>query len=828
MVSMDSPQSSSIETPPPAFLPESSPISIDQDMVTPNQSKSISARTWLWLGAVVVSLCLLVATLITQNPNVMIMTILAAFVTLAIPGSLRQLVSNVRSVPSIFSASSVVDDVSTANRVGYLFVLGSLITAILGAIPFAPAANIDQNAYLGEGFALLLLVGGLLAVGMLLLRNQLPTFARPIVNASVNLGEIRILRALLGVLGLVILVEINTGRFEVALFAGVSFQIQLLILVISVGLLAWGFGARPIAFVKDNDTKKSVFAGWYGIALVLVLLLGFAVRTTMLESSARVMVDEVNTIDEVLKLKWNPAIQVLTPMTGISPFPWLFAYMQYEGANIIGSNYIGLRIASSVVGLLTIAGTYLFTATIFDRKAALVAAFLLAVFPAHVHMSRLALLNIVDPLMGILALAFLARGFKRNRISDYALAGIFWGLTQYFYEGGRLFFIPLVATWIVFGFIFWRGHLRFQIKGMLITLFLALVIALPVYLTIAWNENALTGRLEATGVGVESLEALLQGDTETIEKFWRRLKIAFGFYLTTPEQSSAYLMGSQPLIMQPLIPFFFLGFFFMLWRFRTMAILIPMWIVSLLAANTLMLNPAGAPRFVLVMPVLALTVAIGIRYIVPILLPERFSFTVPRFRQVRWSAAAIICVLAIFAVYQVSYYFNQHLEEFNVQFRNTRSYPDPGDAAFRTLEFPSGTKVHLVAKYSLDINWFRSIMAYVSFDSQRSYPSQTYFAEDFTLEHLEEYWQEDADNAFFVERGQEEVIQLLYDNFDVYGPYVSWDTIYDQYDIPESKEYLLYYVPKEGSLPPACDGLNRCLASTNVLSEAEIGDEVTE
>src|SRR5690606_27829994 len=124
--------------------------------------------------------------------------------------------------------------------------------------------------------------------------------------------------------------------------------------------------------------------------------------------------------------------------------------------DILGHNLTGLRIFSAVFGTLTVPALYLLARELFDRRTALLAALLLATFPPHIHFSRLGLNNIADPLFGVLALAFLVRGLKRGGLRDYALSGVMLGLTQYFYEGGKLLYPLLFGAWLLLALCFWR------------------------------------------------------------------------------------------------------------------------------------------------------------------------------------------------------------------------------------------------------------------------------------------------------------------------------------------------------------------------------------
>src|SRR5690606_6634794 len=118
------------------------------------------------------------------------------------------------------------------------------------------------------------------------------------------------------------------------------------------------------------------------------------------------------------------------------------------------------------------------------------AALILATLPTHVHFSRLALNNAADPFFGTMALALLARGMHSHRAADFAMAGAFLGLTQYFYEGGRLVYPILTLIWLVFAVSLWKR----KASGILITLITAVIIAFPVYYALHGLE--ITPRLD--------------------------------------------------------------------------------------------------------------------------------------------------------------------------------------------------------------------------------------------------------------------------------------------------------------------------------------------
>ncbi|MBZ0310002.1 MAG: glycosyltransferase family 39 protein, partial [Anaerolineae bacterium] len=305
------------------------------------------------------------------------------------------------------------------------------------------------------------------------------------------------------------------------------------------------------------------------VPLLLITLLGLILRVWGLDTTIRVLVDEVHYTSAAAAF-WHQNIKLLTPMTEISPFPWLYAYGVAGTTEIFGANFFGARLFSALIGTLTIPALYLLAKTLFDRKTALLAALLLATFPPHLHFSRLSMLHVCDALSGTLALAFTARGLKNDRRMDYVLGGAALGLTQYFYEGGRLVFPAVISLWLAGGFLLWEKRPAW--RGAVLLLITALLVAAPVYYTIVAGGTSASGRLNTVGVGGDYLKQVLMsapGD-EIFQAQADRFLQAFLLYLSVPDGSIFYA-GETPLLLVYLVPLFLMGLVLILWRWRSAA-----------------------------------------------------------------------------------------------------------------------------------------------------------------------------------------------------------------------------------------------------------------
>jgi len=118
-----------------------------------------------------------------------------------------------------------------------------------------------------------------------------------------------------------------------------------------------------------------------------------------------------------------------------------------------GAGAWGLRLASAMVGVLTVAATFAATRGLLGRRTgaaaiALFAAGWLAVAFPHVLLSRLGFRAISQPLLQALTVATLWRGLRLGRWRWTVAAGVCLGLTGYTYLAARLFPLPLAIAGI--------------------------------------------------------------------------------------------------------------------------------------------------------------------------------------------------------------------------------------------------------------------------------------------------------------------------------------------------------------------------------------------
>ncbi len=657
---------------------------------------------------------------------------------------------------------------------------GTCLAAVLATVSFQPVNGSYWPAYVQgvqNGLLLLALGGVSLSLSLRLspVQEALPLPTSTALSPARSDWRV----AGLGVLTLAILAEANGQVFGLDFLMGLSPKVQLVGLVGGIGLLVWGLGgsvrlcALPRALPRQHRREVLLVLAITAAALLF--------RLWRLGEVVRVLVDELNFIAPIFSYWEGEPVLLLRPFGGMIPFPWIYPYLQAGGIAVLGRGLAGFRVLSVVIGALTIPALYVLARHLFDRKTALVAAVLLVTFPPHYHFSRIGLNNIADPLFGTLAMAGLAAGLRCNRRLYFALGGAMLGLTQYFYEGGRLLFPLLALFWLGIGWLIWRPHpprlpvrARLPLRALILAALAAVIVAVPIYYTLVGIEWPLAGRLSLAGLNDEYWAQLFT--PEGLQKQSVRLAATLLIYVHRAENSVFY-GGETPLVLPVLAPLLLLGVLYVLRRWRQPGpLLLILWVIGTSLGNSLLVDSAASSRYVVIFPALVLFIAVGIRYLLPLLWPVRGE----RFR--RW---VLVGLVALISVVHVTYYFGPHLDVYN---RQVRPNMDIIDAMLRAADFPQETLTFLVSD-NLNEAYAAGMLALLVDDRQ----VQSISPGEVTVELLADL-PAGRPYAFFVEPHDERLPEVLADTFPnleppAYTPYT---------DVPPWAAFTLYYVPAAG------------------------------
>src|SRR4029453_9401403 len=109
-----------------------------------------------------------------------------------------------------------------------------------------------------------------------------------------------------------------------------------------------------------------------------------------------------------------------------------------------GTSLAMLRLPAALFGAATVISLYALLRGTWGRYAAIAGSTIMAFSVSNVHYSRLALNNIVTQFFWATCFFFLLRALRSRHPSDWVLAGLSAGLSEYFYYGTRL--LPFILA----------------------------------------------------------------------------------------------------------------------------------------------------------------------------------------------------------------------------------------------------------------------------------------------------------------------------------------------------------------------------------------------
>ncbi len=419
----------------------------------------------------------------------------------------------------------------------------------------------------------------------------------------------------------------------------------LCVLSIAAGLLAWtGLREEPL---EEPERPAGPWAPWERWAVVGFALAGLLLRLPKVGTIPFVISgDEASMGIEALHVLEGSLRNPFA--TGWLSHPTLYFFLLAWPVAWLGRNAWGLRLFSPLVGAATLPILYLLARRLFDRRVALVATGLLTVAHLHIHFSRLAINNIYDPLFGLLAAFFLVRGLQEGRTLDFALGGLSLGLGQYFYMGGRLFPI-MVAVYALVWILLHRpaGRRLWLPTTALGSAFL--LTAGPLLDFFRRHPDDFLARLRMVGIlqsGWLTTEQEVTGKS-ALELLWLQLRKSF-FAFTYMHDPTSWYGAKLPYLDALSAVLFMLGLVLLVrhWR-RCGYLLVNVWFwLALILGGMLIENPPSSARFVLFMPAVCLTAALGLVQVLDLLPFSR-----------AWAWRVLAAVLLVAAGLNVGHYF---------------------------------------------------------------------------------------------------------------------------------------------------------------------------
>jgi len=554
--------------------------------------------------------------------------------------------------------------------------------------------------------------------------------------------------------------------------------LQMGLLGIIIGGLAHTFGARLLP--RRFQWKR------HHTLLLLIVLLGGAVRAWDIENTYRLFVDEFSFVGDVYYIMYDNPVMLIPDS---APNTDVYSFFQAILSSIFGPSLTSLRLVSAAVSIGGLVVVYAFARQLFSLRVALMSALLFATLPVYIQFGRIGLNNVVDPVFGMLGFVYVLRGMRSRRMSDYALAGLAFGLTHYFYEGGRLFFTLFLLCWLVWIHIFARRDSMFRsptLRHWGALFFCLIVLMIPVYHTFWQFRFPVTQRLDA----MRTSEPVVQA---RISEFLLDTELG---HLGTPvhqyvffEAYDNFYQSEYAFILPILVPFFLLGFGRLLWQIRTVrGSLIIWWIVGASVSNNLITKTLSAhsPRHIVVYGVLMIVVALGI-HTVWTLLSERAT---GRFR--RWVSRGFIGYLLVVSGVHIHHYFdhvvpNMYDRMYERNLANMGAQPALDDMILRAIELPSDTTVISISDWLFPVT------------HEKIAPYYYGRKDDLTVKGM---FFDDVDGAYFASLPRDTDYVFTFTRFyqDALMPMIKEEFVITKietstYNIPIDNEMLMVHAP---------------------------------
>ncbi len=350
--------------------------------------------------------------------------------------------------------------------------------------------------------------------------------------------------------------------------------------------------------------------------LILLALLAAALlfRVTDLGGTPALMdQDESKFADEGAALYYEGFMT--TPfMPGVDSHPRIYLLMISASIGVFGNTLFAARFPGAIMAALTIPAIYLLGREIFSRRVGLIAAVFMVVWPFQIIFARLSMNQPADPLFATLAFYYLLRGMRRGANIDYIVSGIFLGLAQMFYLGGRLAPVAMVS-YLVYLWLRDRPAVTRNIRQIGLVAVAGFLVTLPLHFYIFYNQEPLSTRADKSIlVNGELAAQATQGTANFMDYFIGQLRGGFTPFIATGDRSGWY--GEKSAMTGPFGgPLILLGTMlclFALWKNPKWCIPLGWALLIVVGINVLGISPPQYERYYPGTPPFALLIAVGI------------------------------------------------------------------------------------------------------------------------------------------------------------------------------------------------------------------------
>jgi hypothetical protein len=334
---------------------------------------------------------------------------------------------------------------------------------------------------------------------------------------------------------------------------------------------------------------------------------------------------------------------------GWTPSPFLYFYIESVGVAALGRTIEAVRLSSALAGALTVGGLYFLGRSMYGHRYGLAAALLLSALHLNMEFSRQALNIIWDGLWYLITLGALWYGWKSGRRAFWILAGLAFGIGQYFYFTDRTL-IATVPLFLVAATVIDRSGWRRNLGNVLPSLASLAAVVLP----LAWNIHIHPDQYLGHASSVSIIgDWMTNAVRETGLPVWRILlkQFSLGFGAFFSVNLSWWYRPGVPILRTLPAVFFISGLAILALRLRdTRTWILLLWLLAFGVTVSLSESTPASQRLPGVTPACALVVGFGVVEIFSLM--EKL---LPAFK--RLFPIAAILLAGYMAVDELRFYF---------------------------------------------------------------------------------------------------------------------------------------------------------------------------
>lgn len=236
------------------------------------------------------------------------------------------------------------------------------------------------------------------------------------------------------------------------------------------------------------------------VPLLILVLVSLAVLGFNLRYPREMVADESAPWETVRSILQNKYQQDMFSY-GYYSYPVMNAYIQAGLIRFFRLEYLGIvgwRATGVIIGLMIIAVTYVFVRSMYSKRVALAAAFMLLANPYFLILNRISFPTNQSILFPLIAVFMLYKAWQRDSLFYLSLAGIFSGLGFYVYPPGK---IAILIGMMFLTVVLWSRTIRQKLICGLVYLFPFAMVVLPLMgESLFMNPDSAVNKLYETNI----------------------------------------------------------------------------------------------------------------------------------------------------------------------------------------------------------------------------------------------------------------------------------------------------------------------------------------